>query len=206
MRAMHWIFIGLAAAIATQAAAQVTLMHVHGLAYSPDGRRLMIPSHHGLVVYENGKWFKAPGSQHDYMGFSASGKTLYSSGHPAPGSGLVNPFGLLRSRDGGKTWERLGLEGESDFHLLATSWNTSAVYVWNPAPSSQMKRPGLHYTLNDGLSWTHVDAKGLEGNPYALAVDPSSGLVYVALEGPTAVGVIDPAKERKSAKQGHRKE
>src|SRR6266513_357052 len=93
MRAMHWIFIGLAAAIATQAAAQVTLMHVHGLAYSPDGRRLMIPSHHGLVVYENGKWFKAPGSQHDYMGFSASGKTLYTSGHPAPGRGSSIPSG-----------------------------------------------------------------------------------------------------------------
>src|SRR5438445_304005 len=47
MRAMHWIFIGLAAAVATQAAAQVTLMHVHGLAYSPDGKRLMIPVHPG---------------------------------------------------------------------------------------------------------------------------------------------------------------
>src|SRR2546429_8034553 len=102
MRAMHWIFIGLAAAIATQAAAQVTLMHVHGLAYSPDGRRLMIPSHHGLVENENGKWFKAPGPHHDNMGFSASGKTLSSSGHPAPGPGPVNPFGLPPSPDGGK--------------------------------------------------------------------------------------------------------
>src|SRR6266853_2480637 len=139
MRAMHWIFIGLASAVATQAAAQVTLMHVHGLAYSPDGKRLMIPSHHGLAVYENGKWSKAPGPEHDYMGFAATGKNIYSSGHPAPGSGLVNPFGLLRSRDGGKTWEKLGLEGESDFHLLATGWNTNAVYVWNPAPSSRMR-------------------------------------------------------------------
>jgi len=43
MKAMHWIFIGLASAIAAQAAAQFTLMHVHGLAYSPDGKRLMIP-------------------------------------------------------------------------------------------------------------------------------------------------------------------
>ena len=180
MRAMHWIFIGLAASVATQAAAQVTLMHVHGLAYSLDGKRLMIPSHHGLAVYENGKWSKAPGPQHDYMGFSASGKNLYSSGHPAPGSGLVNPFGLLRSRDGGKTWEKLGLEGESDFHLLATSWNTRAVYVWNPAPSSQMKRPGLHYTLNDGFVWTPARASGLEGDPRALAVHPGDAAIAAA--------------------------
>src|SRR5207249_10132248 len=87
VRAMHWIFIGLASAVATQAAAQVTLMHVRGLGYRPDGKRLMSPSHHGLAVYENGKWSKAPGPQHDYMGFAATGKNLYSSGHPAPGSG-----------------------------------------------------------------------------------------------------------------------
>jgi hypothetical protein len=137
----------------------------------------MIPSHYGLAVYVNGKWSKAPGPQHDYMGFSATGKNLYSSGHPAPGSGLVNPFGLLRSRDGGKTWEKLGLEGESDFHLLAASWSTNAVYVWNPAPSSQMKRPGLHYTLNDGFVWNPARASGLEGDPRALAVHPDDAAI-----------------------------
>ena len=180
MKAMHWIFIGFASALATQVAAQVTLMHVHGLAYSSDGKRLMIPSHHGLAVYENGKWSKAPGPEHDYMGFAATGRNLYSSGHPAPGSGLVNPFGLLRSHDGGKTWEKLGLEGESDFHLLATGWNANVVYVWNPAPSSRMKRPGLHYTLNDGLVWKPAGASGLEGDPRALAVHPDDAAIVAA--------------------------
>ncbi len=157
---------------AAAAQAGVTLTHVHGLAYSGDGKKLMIPSHHGLAVYENGKWSKAPGPQHDYMGFSATAKHLYSSGHPAPGSGLVNPFGLIRSKDGGKTWDKLGLEGETDFHLLATSWNTNAIYVWNPARSSRIKRPGLHYTLNDGFAWKPAPAKGLQGAPHALAVHP----------------------------------
>src|SRR5258708_30284690 len=105
MKATHWIFVGLASAVAAQAAAQVTLIHVHGLAYSQDGKRLIIPSHHGLAVYESGKWSKASGPQHDYMGFSATRKSRYSSRHPVPRSGLVNPFGLLRSRDSGKTWE-----------------------------------------------------------------------------------------------------
>jgi photosystem II stability/assembly factor-like uncharacterized protein len=115
------------------------------------------------------------------MGFSATGRNLYSSGHPAPGSGLVNPLGLLRSRDGGKSWEKLGLEGESDFHLLATSWNTNAVYVWNPAPSSRMTQPGLHYTLNDGFVWKPARASGLEGDPRALAVHPDhAAIVAVA--------------------------
>ena len=154
------------------ACAQVTLMHVHGLAYSPDGKRLMIPSHHGLAIYEGGKWSKAPGPEHDYMGFSSTAKGLYSSGHPAPGSGLVNPFGLMRSDDGGKSWKKLGLEGESDFHLLATSWNTNAVYVWNSEPNSRMKRLGLHFTLDDGFTWKRSAAAGLEGEVRAIAVHP----------------------------------
>src|SRR3977135_2103275 len=172
MKAMYWIFIGFASAVATQVAAEVTLMHVHGLAYSSDGRRRMIPSHHGLAVYENGRWSKAPGPEHDYMGFAATAQGVYSSGPPAPGSGLINPFGLLRSRDGGKTWDKLGLEGESDFHLLATGWATKAIYVWNAATNSRMSRSGLHYTMTDGLTWNAASAKGVEGDPFAVAVHP----------------------------------
>lgn len=163
------IFLALAAPAPAQ---NVTLTHVHGLAYSADGKQLMIPSHHGLAVYSEGKWAKAPGPEHDYMGFSATANALYSSGHPDRRSGLANPFGLIRSRDGGKTWDKLGLEGETDFHLLAASWNTNAIYVWNPAPSSRMKAAGLHYTLNDGFVWKRAAAVGLSGEPRALAVHP----------------------------------
>src|SRR3954465_10270715 len=173
-------------AISSAASAQVTLVHVHGLSYSGDGKRLMIPSHFGLAIYENSKWSKAPGPEHDYMGFSATASHIYSSGHPAGGSNLVNPFGLLRSQDGGKTWDKLALEGESDFHVMATSWNTNAVYVWNPAPNSRMKQPGLHYTRNDGFSWTRLMAKGMEENPYALAVHPDDAN-SVALAAPGGV-------------------
>lgn len=157
---------------AMAAHAQVTLTHVHGLAYSADGKQLMIPSHHGLAVYENGTWRKAPGPEHDYMGFSGTAARIYSSGHPAPGSGLVNPFGLLRSRDGGKTWEKLGLEGESDFHVMAAGWNTNAVYVWNSVPNSRMRSRGLHRTMNDALAWQRAKAGGLVGEPRALGAHP----------------------------------
>ncbi|MGH8185749.1 MAG: F510_1955 family glycosylhydrolase, partial [Steroidobacteraceae bacterium] len=105
------------------------------------------------------------------------GKNLYSSGHPAPGSGMRNPFGLIRSKDGGKTWDKLGLEGETDFHLLATSWNTNAIYVWNPAPSSRIRQRGLHYTVNDGFAWKPARAEGLSGDPQALAVHPGNGTI-----------------------------
>lgn len=151
----------------------VTMMHVHGLAYTADGRQLMIPSHHGLAIYAGGRWSKAPGPAHDYMGFAATRDALYSSGHPALGSGYINPFGLIRSRDGGKTWQKLGLAGESDFHVLATSYGTNAVYVFNPGPNSRMRAVGIHYTLNDGLKWDQAAAKGLRGEVATLAVHPS---------------------------------
>jgi photosystem II stability/assembly factor-like uncharacterized protein len=186
-------------AIATAVHAQpVTLTHVHGLAYSADGKRLMIPSHHGLAVYENGKWSKAPGPQHDYMGFSATAANIYSSGHPAPGSALLNPFGLIRSRDGGKTWDKLGLEGESDFHLLATSWNTNAVYVWNAAPNSRMTRSGLHYTLNDGFQWKAASGKGIEGDPLAIAVHPDNAAAVAVA---TSKGVFESSDSGESFMQ-----
>ena len=184
-RSMRNLAAALLAAVAFGVCAEqtVTITHVHGLSYSADGKRLMIPSHHGLAVYASGKWSKAPGPQHDYMGFAATAKHLYSSGHPAPGSGLANPFGLIRSGDGGRTWEKLGLEGETDFHLLATSWNASALYVWNPAPSSRLRAPGLHSTRNDGFLWQPARAAGLDGVPRALAVHPDdAATVAVATE------------------------
>jgi len=172
MTMKHSFFAGLVLLATAVTHAQETLTHVHGLAYSSDGARLMIPSHHGLAVYQDGKWSKAAGPRHDYMGFAATAQHLYSSGHPAPDSGLVNPFGLIRSGNGGKTWEKLGLEGETDFHLLAASWNTNAICVWNPGPSSRIRQPGLHCTANDGATWTGADGRGLKGDPISLAVHP----------------------------------
>ncbi len=182
---LHRVFaLSVALAVAAPAAQAADLLtHVHGLAYSTDGKQLMIPSHHGLAIYEAGKWTKAPGPQHDYMGFSATAMVFYSSGHPARGSGFVNPFGLIRSRDGGKTWDRLGLERETDFHLLAAGWNTNAIYVWNPAPNSRMGKTGLHFTLNDGILWKPANAAQLDGIPRALAAHPDDpAIVAVATQ------------------------
>ena len=162
----------LALAPGASAVAQVTLTHVHGLAYSADGKSLYVPSHHGMAIYSAGKWSKAPGPQHDYMGFAASKNHFFSSGHPAPGSGLVNPFGLIRSNDGGKTWAKLGLEGESDFHLMATGYGTDAIYVYNPEPNSKMQLPGIYSTVNQGFTWRRARASGLNDKPIGLAVHP----------------------------------
>lgn len=154
------------------AATPVTLKHVHGLAFSQDGQQLSIPSHDGLALYRDGRWSKAPGPEHDYMGFSAGRQAIYSSGHPASGSGLVNPLGLIKSSDGGSTWQPLGFQGESDFHLLASGFDSGAIYVYNTHPNSKMTSAGLYYSLNDGATWQHALAQGMGPEPSALAVHP----------------------------------
>jgi photosystem II stability/assembly factor-like uncharacterized protein len=155
-------------------AEKVELVHVHGLAYTPDGDKLMIPSHFGLAIYDGSRWTKAPGPEHDYMGFAATHNAFYSSGHPAQGSDLVNPFGLMKSTDGGQTWEKLGLQGESDFHHLAAGYRTNAVYVVNYHANSKMNQPGIYSTLNDGNTWQLAASRGLDGPPSAIAVHPSN--------------------------------
>lgn len=170
----------LSAALTVPAMAAESLHHVHGLAYSADGKQLLVPAHYGIAVYANGRWNKMPGPDHDYMGFSVTREYFYSSGHPAQGANLVNPLGLIRSRDMGRSWDKLGLEGETDFHLLATGYGSNAVYVFNPHPNSRMKGSGIYATVNQGLSWRRAEAKGLDGEPMALAVHPTDNQVVAA--------------------------
>jgi photosystem II stability/assembly factor-like uncharacterized protein len=172
--------IGVLTLFSAHAGSPVTMVHVHGLSYSPDGKKLLIPSHNGLAVYADGRWSMAAGPQHDYMGYSATRDAIYSSGHPAPGSNAVNPFGLIKSRDGGKTWQKLGLEGESDFHTLATGHGSNAVYVLNHQPNSRMSQAGIYYTLNDGLKWQRAEAKGLGPKINSLAVHPTDAAIVAA--------------------------
>jgi hypothetical protein len=163
-----------AAPVAQHAAPResVKLMHVHGLTYSPEGKYIYIPSHLGLAVYDHQSWSIAPGYMHDYMGFVGTKDAFYTSGHPAMGSGFVNPFGLMKSVNGGQTWEKLGLEGEIDFHHVTAGYHTNAIYVFNPSPNSKMKSPGLHATFDDGKTWQKADAEGLDSNPFTLAAHP----------------------------------
>jgi len=153
----------------------VNMTHIHGLGYTPDGARVLFAAHDGLKqLSADGHWSEAPGPKHDYMGFSIYDQGFYSSGHPAPGSGLKNPFGIVKSTDYGQTLEFLSLYGHIDFHLMGVGYKSHIIYVYNPEPHPQMKEAGLHYTIDEGKTWIRSGMAGLGAvDATALAVHPT---------------------------------
>jgi photosystem II stability/assembly factor-like uncharacterized protein len=160
------------AAIAAESRA--ILHHIHGLAFAPDGKDIVVPAHYGLALYREGRWTKAPGAAHDFMGFSMTQNAIYSSGHPAPGTPPRDPLGLVKSTDGGSSWQNLGLAGEADFHLMAAGYRSGAIYVINAERNSRMPSPGLYVTEDEGRTWKAAAAAGLGGQVTSIAAHPTS--------------------------------
>jgi len=152
--------------------AAINFPDLHGMGFSADGRQLIVAVHDGLRVFEDGRWSNPNLPAHDYMGYSPSDEGFYSSGHPHPSSGMRNPFGLVKSSDGGRRLVRLGFEGESDFHLMGVGYFSHALYVFNPAPNSRLA-PGLHYSLDDGTTWNQSALQGLAAGPIQISVHPT---------------------------------
>jgi hypothetical protein len=170
-------------ALLSTASAQdaVTLRHVHGLGYSADGTRILIPSHRGLALYTGERWSVLPGPAHDYMGFAVTRDFIYTSGHFAPGRGVDTSLGLIRSPDDGQSWSSLGFEREAEFHLVAAGYESNALYVYNVTPNSRMPQVGLHRMIGGGQSWRNVSAQGMRGEPVKLAVHPTDEAMLAAV-------------------------
>lgn len=160
----------------SKAGSAIELMHVHGLGYSPDGSEVMIPAHNGLAVFKEGKWSVAQVPAHDYMGFTMVDNGFYSSGHPAPDSDLKNPLGIVKSTDHGKTLEKLGLYGETDFHVMGVGYHNHTIYVYNEKPNSKMDQ-GLYVSNDDAKTWKKSDMQGVIGDLSVIAVHPTKNNV-----------------------------
>lgn len=134
--------------------------HVHGLSVNSETGQILLATHEGLFDVSKNTAIKI-GPSNDLMGFTAAidQGVFYASGHPGRDSDLPNPVGLLRSADGGVTWERLSRQGESDFHALATTKSGIVAY------------DGTLRTSTDGKSWQTATAgfvpAVLAGNPYS---------------------------------------
>jgi hypothetical protein len=166
----------------TSRQAAIQMPHIHGLSFSSDGKQLIVPAHSGLLVFENDRWVIPDLPPHDYMGYAGVDNGFFSSGHPNLGTDLVNPLGLVKSTDGGKTITTLAFEGESDFHVMAVGYESHAVYVLNTSPNSQLGI-GLYHSQDEGESWQQSRAGGLGSGIIQLGVHPTeTGIVAAATE------------------------
>ncbi len=137
--------------------------HVHGLSVNSETGQVLLATHDGLFDVTRDPAVKI-GQTNDYMGFTAAGApdVFYASGHPGPGSDLPNPLGLLKSTDGGKTWQQLSRQKESDFHALAVT--KSGIVAFD----------GSLRTSTDGTTWRTVAADFM---PAVLAAHPAGDTV-----------------------------
>ncbi|WP_426987761.1 F510_1955 family glycosylhydrolase [Pseudarthrobacter sp. Y6] len=147
----------------TNSATGLPSSHIHGLTVNRETDQVLLATHDGLYDVTAQPATKIGGTN-DLMGFTAGPDqgVFYASGHPGPGSDLPNPMGLIKSTDGGKSWEQLSRQGESDFHALTS------------AKSGIVAFDGTLRTSPDGKTWSAVAARFI---PAALAADPSSDTV-----------------------------
>ncbi len=144
--------------------------HVHGLSVSSSGQ-VLLATHDGLFDVTTRQANKI-GATNDLMGFTAGSEPgeFYASGHPGPGSTLPNPMGLIKSVDGGQSWEQLSRQGESDFHAMTAT--KSGIVAFD----------GAMLTSPDGRTWTPAAADFAPAN---LAGSPDSDTVLAtAQDGP----------------------
>lgn len=149
--------------------------HVHGLSADAENGEILLATHEGLFDVSKEPAQKI-GPDFDMMGFAATeqAKVFYASGHPAVGEPGPNPVGLLRSSDGGRSWEALSEQGESDFHALAST--RSGVVAFD----------GALRTSEDGITWTNVEVPFV---PFSLASESTSNTVLATTEsGPQRSG------------------
>ena len=148
--------------------------HVHGLGLDPtDHSILYIATHGDFYQSINGAPpIKVDKIRADYMAFNAplvSGFPLYASGHPSTGGNT----GLIKSNDGGITWEHVSnvIEPPVDFHAMSTSKQNPEMLIGFDSGAR-----GLFKTTDAGKTW-----ETLEYPEYvsALAISPNdSELIF----------------------------
>lgn len=134
--------------------------HIHGLGINGETGQVLLATHEGLFDVSKNPAVKI-GPTNDLMGFTAAmdEDVFYASGHPGKDSTLPNPLGLIKTTDGGKTWEQLSRQRGSDFHTLTAT--KSGIVAFD----------GTLRTSLDGKTWKTVVTgfmpANLAGNPYS---------------------------------------
>jgi len=125
--------------------------HVHGLGLDPADHSILYIATHGdfYQSISGAPPIKVDKVRADYMAFNAplvSGFPLYASGHPVTGGNT----GLIKSNDGGITWEHVSnvIEPAADFHAMATSKQNPEMLIGFDSGAR-----GLFKTVDAGKTW-----------------------------------------------------
>ena len=102
---------------------------IHGLAIDPSNPSILwMPTHQGLTRFRPGVGWDVVGAVgRDTMGLNIDRRNplvMYSGAHPNVSelaAGKPRHSGLLVSRDQGKSWQPVALEGQVDFHAFHRS-------------------------------------------------------------------------------------
>ena len=155
------------------------VVHVHGLGVDPADGVLYAATHSGLFrVPEQGRAERVANRAQDTMGFSVVGPGRFiGSGHPDVREDDVRPplLGLVESDDAGRTWRRVSLHGEADFHALAAAHDL--VYGYDATS-------GTFMVSSDREQW---DARSrLPVRDFAVDPADPDGVVATTEQGPVA--------------------
>lgn len=149
--------------------------HVHGIGVDPiDSSILYIATHGDFYQSRNGAPpVKVDKVRADYMAFNAphdKDLPLYASGHPSSGGNT----GLIKSTDGGVTWQQVAkvLEPAVDFHAMTLSKSDPNLILGFDSGDR-----GLFKTIDAGNTW-----EKLEYPEYisALAISPDNSQLIFA--------------------------
>jgi hypothetical protein len=174
--------------------------HVHGLGVDPADGRLYIATHHGLFrdsATGLEKVGTSTAADRDLMGFLVAGPGVFlASGHPSPTEASPNPLGLVRSADGGLSWQSVALGGEVDFHAL--DQGPAGIYGVDA-------EGGLWVSEDDGVRWESwptppaLDVAADPGRPERLVLAVAGGVATfdgsAASEPGAPAHVVQPAPQ-----------
>jgi len=163
--------------------------HIHGLGIDPTDRTILYIATHGDFYHshDGNPPFKVDIVRADYMAFNAppiTGIPLYASGHPSTGGNT----GLIKSIDGGQSWESVAkvLEPPVDFHAMAVSKSDPNTIIGFDSAGR-----GLFKTIDAGKTWETLQYPEYVS---ALAISPNDSQIIFAGTGKGIFQSTDGAK------------
>ena len=146
-----------------------SVSHIHHVKVV--GSKVLVLTHEGLYELVGENNIKLVGKEKiDVMGFVSLGNVLVASGHPAVGSKMPNPIGVIKSLDGGLTWNSVSLTGKVDFHFLEG--------LGSDLYGADSQTGQLMYSADSGVTWKTLGANSFSD----VAVSPNKAGMAIAIK------------------------